>query len=407
MYSWAALFITGLSLKFVDLISDCFEKKRNSIFSYIVVILYSVAALYTHYFAAIAVFWLYFLYIAILIIDYIKGKASNNTAGLFWKKVISIVGVGIISIICYIPWISVVLSQVSTVKESYWIWPIGPKAPYNTAMFLFKARYKSEVLGVIFALVVVAFLFALLCRTIRNAVAGDNKSLLTIYIFSILPFVALTGYILSIAIRPIFLDRYLEPSMGLFWLSISVLIADNLERIFENKEQKKFFSYVTYCVLAILCADAIVNEVNFCKYENNIKVREKEFLQMLSLADEDTILITNLDHVQGMVSYMVNTDRKVFEKGKSYKQIDNRDIYLYMSDEKPLLSETLPGFCYIEDGEEIKNFVSEGKKVLLLNYVPSVVDVPENLTDVYGLTCEFEGSYLFEHYDIDVYSVGL
>ncbi len=406
MYSWSLFCITGLGIHFVNIIMDFFDKKKISIINFAAIFIYTVAALYLHYFAAIAVFWIYFASLMIILFRCIKqAKQGIDSKSISLKYIGSLIVTGIVSIICYIPWISIVLSQVSAVKESYWISPLGLKTPFNTAMFLFKARYNSEIIATVLALVLIGFLAFLLYRKVKKALTGDDKSIISIYIFSILPLVALTGYLLSLIIRPIFLDRYLEPSMGLFWFAICIFICDYLNDVINEENQKRYKVFAGYCALCIIVLNAIADATFYYPYETNIKEKETQFHELLSTIDEDTILITNLDHVQGIVSYLKNTDRRVFKPGQSFNQIGNYNIYLYIYDEKPLLSETLPGFDYIVDGAEIRKYVDEGKKVLLLNYVPSLIDIPANLKEEYSLNCVPEGSYLYEHYNIDVYSV--
>jgi hypothetical protein len=153
--------------------------------------------------------------------------------------------------------------------------------------------------------------------------------------------------------------------------------------------------------------NASVDLMSSYNYEQRVKNREHEFTEMLSKIDEDAVIITNLDHIQRVVSYLSNIERKVMWQSGRTNQIADYKIYLYGPEEKLLLSEVLPGFCYIEDKDEIEDFVNDGRKVLFMQYTGDE-DVSVNMNDLYDLDLNFDfiGSYLFEGYNVRIYSVG-
>ncbi len=408
MYGWALFFITGLGLHFNNIITDFFNNKKSCYMHYFFVLLYSVSAIYTHYFAAIAVFWIYLVALVIMFIRYFKSDKSdyekNRTSLLHMVKLVAI---GIVAVICYIPWISVLLSQLGDVKESYWIAPLGPKTPYNTAMHIVRAHYPNMVIGTILSLVFIILVAVLLFREYIMAKNGQWESIRILYLFSILPLVALTGYTVSFIMRPIFIDRYLLPSIGLFWLSICLMIRKIVDENFDNSIKFNFESFVLCYLLIFMLLNASVDWISAYNYEQRVKSREHEFTEMLSEIDEDAVLLTNLDHIQGVVSYLLNIERRVMWQSGGNNRIADYKIYLYGPKEKLLLSEVLPGFCYIENKEEIEDFVNDGRKVLFLQYTGDE-DVSVSMNDLYDLDLHFDfiGSYLFEGYNIRVYSVG-
>jgi hypothetical protein len=405
MYSWALLFVTGLGLHFTDIITRRSETGRRQVANYIAIFIYSVAAIYTHYFAAIAVFWAYVGALLIIASDFIESRHRDlNISKKYLKRIVTIVVVGVLAVICYIPWLSVVVSQVGTVKEDYWIYPLSLKTPYSNAMFLLRAKFPILVIGTVLALLLIVILLCLLYNEFCKAKTGNRESISLIYAFCILPMVALTGYFLSWLIRPIFIDRYLEPSMGLFWLAICAMTGNAFDMTTEENKRniKRVMAYVA---LIILCINAAVDAFNFYKSEAEIRKRGNEFNAMLSSIDEDTVIITNSDLIQSIVTYSLNTDRRVFGQGESYVQIADYNIYLYTSDIKTLISEMLPGFCYMEDGDEIKQYIDNGEKVLFITYSGDRDDVINNLKSNIGLNAELAGSYFYDHYNIDVLTI--
>ncbi len=405
MYSWSTFIIFGLGLHFSNVITDFFNEKKSSVINYLAIFIYSVSALYTHYFAAIAVFWVYFGAVVMFFIGYLnKRKTQIQAANVAIRDIIITFMVGIISIICYIPWLAILFSQVSTVKESYWISPIGPKTPYNTAMFLFRAPFSNNIFYTVIGLLFFSLIVFLLYRNVIKAKSGNKESIMALYLFSVLPMVAITGYILSIIIRPIFIYRYLLPAIGLFWLSISIMLCDYFGDVLSEKKSQKYEIIAAVLIVIVICIDAVSDFAFIYQYDTNIGKREHEFTDMLYSIDEDTIIVTNLDHIQGVVSYLLNTDRRILKNGEKDNTVADYNIWLYMSDEKPLLSQILPGFCYIEDGNEIKDMAQDGKKVILLEHSDSK-DIYSNLVEEYGLNFEFKGKYLYEDYHIDAYTL--
>ena len=408
MYGWALFFITGLGLHFNNIITAFFNRKNGKVSNYIFILLYSVSAIYTHYFAAIAVFWIYFVALVIMFIGYLKsGESDSEKNRTCLLHIVKPVVIGIVAVLCYTPWISVLLSQLGDVKESYWIAPLGPKTPYNTAMHIVRAHYPSIVIGTILSLIFISFVAFLVFKECSMAKNGQWESVRNLYLFSILPLVALTGYTVSFIMRPIFIDRYLLPSIGLFWLSICLMIKRIIDENIDNSIKFSFESFVLCYLVIFMLLNASVDLISSYNYEQRVKNREHEFTEMLSKIDEDAVIITNLDHIQGVVSYLSNIERKVMWQSSRTNQIADYKIYLYGPKEKLLLSEALPGFCYIEDKDEIEDFVNDGRKVLFMQYTGDE-DVSVNMNDLYDLDLNFDfiGSYLFEGYNVRVYSVG-
>jgi hypothetical protein len=408
MYGWALFFITGLGLHFNNIITAFFNRKNGKVSNYIFILLYSVSAIYTHYFAAIAVFWIYFVALVIMFIGYLKsGESDSEKNRTCLLHVVKPVVIGIVAVLCYIPWISVLLSQLGDVKESYWIAPLGPKTPYNTAMHIVRAHYPSIVIGTLLSIIFISFVAFLVFKECSMAKKGQCESVRNLYLFSILPLVALTGYAVSFIMRPIFIDRYLLPSIGLFWLSICLMIKRIINENFDNSINFSFESFVLCYLVIFMLLNASVDLMSSYNYEQRVKNREHEFTEMLSKIDEDAVIITNLDHIQGVVSYLSNIERKVMWQSGRTNQIADYKIYLYGPEEKLLLSEVLPGFCYIEDKDEIEDFVNDGRKVLFMQYTGDE-DVSVNMNDLYDLDLNFDfiGSYLFEGYNVRIYSVG-
>ena len=101
MYSWAAFFVTATAL----FLFAYYEKR--SMKSLALGILMTLGAMYTHYYAVLAVFVIWVMLLA-----------------AFWlrrEKVWGILLGGVIVTVGYLPWLGVLLTQFRNVAEDYWI----------------------------------------------------------------------------------------------------------------------------------------------------------------------------------------------------------------------------------------------------------------------------------------------
>ena len=138
----------------------------------------------------------------------------------------------------------------------------------------------------------------------------------------------------------------------------------------------------------------LVGAVDFRAFIGNEEYRMvniEKTLDMLSGISNDTIIISNFEHVQGLLSYYLN-------KGDAdYK------VYLYGAESEALIEETVPGLVTIEDSVDIANYLDAGKDVLFLGSFNAREVILQEWNDEYSITSENEGSYLMERYWFDVF----
>ena len=194
MYTWCMFFCTCSGIYAYEIYKD--SKKKSNI---ILFIIFSLCAAYTHYFAAITAFVIYvFLSLSLII------KDKKN-----WKLCILLV---VLTIIGYLPWIPVLLGQVTTVKGDYWIQGIGI---LSDIQYLFGEQFTNIFLA-LFACIIVG-----LSRYIINNKKDSEAKFAFISILVLLGTVFI-GYALSVLIRPIFVNRYMYGAVGLLFLGISI-----------------------------------------------------------------------------------------------------------------------------------------------------------------------------------------
>lgn len=182
-----------------------------------------------------------------------------------------------ICIVAYLPWVNILLSQLSAVESDYWIKPIT----FNTLLQYFQFIFSpsNNVLGIILILMVVVLIFGF----IKNNKFENFKINYSMMLVATIFVVMLVGIILSLLIRPIFVSRYLLPLFGGFYLGIAILV-DNV------KSNKKLFSILLVILVGISIAGVIgfINETNV---DFNISNDNQNLLD--SVNEEGVVIIFN------------------------------------------------------------------------------------------------------------------
>ena len=223
--------------------------------------------------------------------------------------------------------------------------------------------------------------------------------------FWVLPMLVFVGLLASVIIRPVFVNRYMVPAFGAFWLAVSIAIG-NIFASISFKGVKEKITVITAILLAV--AMLVVGIVDFRAFIGNEKYRIVNMVKTAELfegLDEDTIIISNFDHVQALLSYYLNENGIAGAyKGDTPAPYS---IYLYKSEAEPLIKENVPGLYSIEDSADIYNYLEAGKKVLFLGSFNSREVLLEEWKNDYGITYENKGSYLMERYWFDVFELAI
>lgn len=211
MYAWCMLFVTGAGFAAFDAYETC------RIRSFLLLVLCGVGAAYSHYFAFAAILWIYgFLFLS-LSVRFFRAKENRAAAGkalLFW------LGAVLMSLLCYAPWIPYFLKQIQGVSASYWI----PEITGDVIREYIRWPFVSDYPGVVI-LCQCLFTAAFLVLLVRLCVwhAKEDAAALAALLVPIL--VVLTGIVMSKLIRPIFIIRYVMPSIPLLCFFAAVVLA--------------------------------------------------------------------------------------------------------------------------------------------------------------------------------------
>lgn len=200
MYTWAILFVTLCGLSAYRIAT------RNKRIDWLGYLLGGVCAAYTHYFAFTAVLWIYgflFLYL------------------LSWKRkqLLKWLVATVLSLIAYLPWLTRMAGQVKGVSGSYWIAEIDGKVLLSYFPWIVNTNlpYVTAVMGVIFSIALVLVIYQM-----KRKKGFDGKITAALFGLLIPVLVVVTGVVLSKLIRPIFIIRYIMPSIGLLCLFLAI-----------------------------------------------------------------------------------------------------------------------------------------------------------------------------------------
>lgn len=193
MYSWALLFVT-LSWLFMP------GPGQSKPIRWVLFVGFSVAAAYTHYYAAVAVSLFYFACL---------GQCWKRKQLKPWLLSFSA------TVLLYLPWFCIALGQIAQRSQNYWIDDISFGALVSYVNFPFSTGFPVLTL----ALFIFVFFFLLLYW--KKAEKKERKIILGI----LTPvYAGGVGILVSLCIRPFFVARYLVPSLGCFWLAFSVVV---------------------------------------------------------------------------------------------------------------------------------------------------------------------------------------
>ena len=231
MYSWGLLFLFLGFLCFRDILN------KSDIKSWVLFTLFAVLAAYTHYFVALSFGILYLLLFVYYVGIYgvknnkfsIGSLSFNEKLSLnefrFKNEFLKLVSSMVLSIVLYIPWINVLLNQISYVKNYFWVEPIGINDVFSFLVYFSYPNFSLLKLNLfaILSLISMVFFIYLLISYLRHSKEDSPKERYFILSGFLLYFLTIfLGTFLSIIYKPILIQRYLIPSSAIIWFTLIV-----------------------------------------------------------------------------------------------------------------------------------------------------------------------------------------
>lgn len=376
MYGFAILFITTGAVSAYELSSRNEGRGRN----WFLLTVCSLAACYTHYFACVAACMVYaYLFISLWLEGGLKEKLKAFLTS------------GFVCAACYLPWLlTVVTNQLGQVKENYWILPVSLRTLGGCVKFLFLPSFpggKINIVLAVFLFLLYAFLLGAALIRYRGAATKQEKRM-TVFAagcVSVLGGIVLFGFAVSVAIKPIFIYRYMLPAMGVFWLAFAVL----LFRIMNRK--------AGLAVLFLLLVTGLVNFRSFYGEETWKRLQMEQARSELARIDEDDIVVFNFDQAQAVTAcYLAG------------------DTYLWYGRPEELVVRMFPGNRSLVEGEfsdeagmrNIKKFLRSGTKVWFFGSGNAREEICEKW-EKEGILSEKKSEIMIERYWLCVYLLSL
>ncbi|MBR2756228.1 MAG: hypothetical protein IKD64_10545 [Lachnospiraceae bacterium] len=337
-YSWAMFFVTSCGL-LAWLIYNSHNKK-NRIIYYILYTVSAICGAYTHYYALGAI-----LIVSLLLFVFLIKQQT--------KSIIPCAIISAVCIVSYIPWLRIFYHATKSVSKGYWIEPksLGDFLRFFLYPFTMEFDNLGDIIDSPFCYIMTILAFMLLIYMIISLFKKDikknerNQIIYAILCASIMILVIGAGYVISKLITPMFISRYLTPSMGLFWLFLSMGA-----KIFigNNKKMLAFFAALILVMTAWGFTTQRTAELSTGTEEAKEIIRKKmrgSFTVILS--DSDYLNWTEIEYYFPESTHYINC-----EDVKSITLEGNVSYLLYLAcDEFPRDDFIKLGYKIVDHGE--------------------------------------------------------
>lgn len=262
MYSWATLFVT------CAYVGTFYITKRNLLRYWFLFLVFSTCAAYTHYFAAVAVIpaYAYLLFAT-------------------YKKPLRWFIFSLLAVLLYTPWLPILIRQVATVKECYWIKPIH----YETIVLFIE--YTMPRLSALTGILFLGYGVQIVIQKWRTGKRNFSVTLFGFCCICVPYFVIIFGVTVSLILRPIIYDRYISVASDCLWLGLSILLIRN---------DKSYASCIfPVFILLFTLHDATTFHLTEYRYHK----KHKEFINFANL-HKNIIFICDNGHPGGTIKTM-------------------------------------------------------------------------------------------------------
>ena len=310
MYSWAMLFVTACAFAAADA-CDRGKKKDWCIFA-----LAGVAAAYTHYFAFVAVLWIYgFFFLALVCKRREKLKYFLIAAAA--------------SLAAYVPWLRVLYAQVSGVRKNYWIAGIDKEVllSYFDTLFETELPYSTPIMVLLFGTAFVWLVYRLVsCKKTKAAKAGQQaeaggrmpaqtqKEVLALLAFSVPVLTAGFGVTVSLLMRPVFIARYIMPCVPLLCFFFAAAWSEASKKV-----------YAALLVFTFFLGTIVYQDTWQVEYKSTYVPQTEQFFAE-NLGEND-IIVYNFEIFDFIYAYYFDEDKLVYIEDVDLSQ-DYDNIWL-------------------------------------------------------------------------------
>ena len=368
MYSLALLLVTAHVLVAESIVSSGEKSFR---IKWALFFILGISTAYTQYYACIATIGIYLATLIILFTD----KDSQISK----KKAAWILLSASLSCILYLPWLPVLLSQIGNISGSYWIQPLTIRSLAGCVKFATLPEGNTALkayacVGLMLLVIIVAFVL-----TLKSGL-GEDKSgrgrLLRNTVLMLAPafLVVLSGFVLSALGTPIFIYRYLVPTLGAFWLLVAIILDGATNRL------PLFLLIIPFILIGEM------NLKGFSTEEQKKLDQAGPAFEAVNEIPENSVVITNFDHVTSVIAYYRPDIR----------------VYLYEAPVDKLLIDGLGNITELTKDADVQELTATNSDVYFLGSFNSREEIVENWKEQ-GVSSKLLGEALIERYWINIY----
>lgn len=372
MYSLALLLITAHLLVADRILSG--EENRRVLF--ILFFILGIMTAYTQYYACIATIGVYLA----------TGLLGLLRKGDERKQILTGVLISAaVSVISYLPWLSVMLRQMENISGKYWIQPLTLRSILGSVKFVtLPVVYAGKLPEISVGLLIASVVIASVAAFVKAAKAGDN-AVIQLFVLLLMPVVVVvvSGFVLSALGTPIFTYRYLIPTMGGAWLFVSIAAGKTLESGSEKKVKMLF-----YLLLVPFIFTGALNYKGFSDEEAKKLYEETDARIRVDSIPTGSVIITNFDHVTAVMGY--------------YRP--DCEVYLYEAEIDKILPDMLESIRDDARDETVLSLLDSGRSVYFYGSFNSREEIVAAWQEQ-GVNSALLDSILIERYWINVYEL--
>jgi len=296
MYSLALLFVT------IALISAYEAYCEKTTTAYVSLVIGSVGAAYTHYFAFVSICFINaILFLAILIY---QRKQLKNYA-------ISVVAM----ILLYLPWLPNFIRQFTAVREDYWIAPITMETIWGYFVWTFGLQLIPG-----FEYIYILLIAGMTAFTVVHIIKRKAELVPALMALLIPLLTAGSGIIISMSKSPIYRDQYIMPSLSALAIFVGIawsVIADFVSR-------KKIRVIMSSLLMCFLLLSGAVQYKECYRQEYKSSYIDKTLDWMENEVGENDIILYNYKEIGYVYEYYFPENLyyvEDFDLGSEYERI--------------------------------------------------------------------------------------
>lgn len=279
MYSWGALFVL---LAFYEMYRIL---RQERILHYVLFVLFSLAAAYTHYYCLLSVAFFYAVLLGLALFRRRLSVAKTTVSALCMAA-------------GYMPWFVILFKAIRRVEKDYWIDSVP--GLWQSLRYLFSSQFKPIVWGMVLLGVLLAILYETKVLRIERStegkitlcVSGEGAESSALFLWMVSGAVSILGTILAAVIvskvmRPVYVLRYIYPVSTVAWMILAVSVA--------RLKGKKIYTVLLLAYMLSVFAPAYLSTYAYDKSANK-NLQETLAVTKEKMGEGDVIL-TDVYHM--------------------------------------------------------------------------------------------------------------